>query len=69
MKIIPPREWIPRRMGYDDIDMLIRAPIEQSVQGIKGLYTQYNIQRKAMTVKEFAAMAKSSKYVHSLFKH
>lgn len=58
-KVIPPREWIPRKSGYEDLDLLIKAPIQQSVQGVKGLYTQYNIQRKAMTVKEFAAKATS----------
>ncbi|KAK7484082.1 hypothetical protein BaRGS_00024694 [Batillaria attramentaria] len=61
-KVIPPPEWVPRKSGYDDLDITIPAPIEQVVQGCQGLYTQYNIQRKAMHVKDFKALANSEKY-------
>ncbi|KAL7850900.1 hypothetical protein AOLI_G00212560 [Acnodon oligacanthus] len=61
-KIIPPQEWKPRR-SYDDIDdLLIPAPIQQVVTGQSGLFTQYNIQKKAMTVKEFRKTANSDKF-------
>ncbi|XP_005388731.1 PREDICTED: lysine-specific demethylase 4C [Chinchilla lanigera] len=61
-KVIPPKEWKPRRC-YDDIDnLLIPAPIQQMVTGQSGLFTQYNIQKKAMTVKEFRQLANSGKY-------
>ncbi|XP_030630394.1 lysine-specific demethylase 4A [Chanos chanos] len=61
-KIIPPKEWKPRR-SYDDIDdLLIPAPIQQVVTGQSGLFTQYNIQKKAMTVKEFRKTANSDRY-------
>uniref|UniRef100_A0AAR2L022 [histone H3]-trimethyl-L-lysine(9) demethylase n=1 Tax=Pygocentrus nattereri TaxID=42514 RepID=A0AAR2L022_PYGNA len=61
-KIIPPKEWKPRR-SYDDIDdLLIPAPIQQVVTGQSGLFTQYNIQKKAMTVKEFRKTANSDKF-------
>ncbi|KAL1776917.1 lysine-specific demethylase 4C isoform X1 [Sigmodon hispidus] len=61
-KVIPPKEWKPRQC-YDDIDnLLIPAPIQQMVTGQSGLFTQYNIQKKAMTVKEFRQLANSSKY-------
>ncbi|XP_054545276.1 lysine-specific demethylase 4C isoform X2 [Talpa occidentalis] len=61
-KVIPPKEWKPRKC-YDDIDnLLIPAPIQQMVTGQSGLYTQYNIQKKAMTVKEFRQLANSGKY-------
>lgn len=35
VKIIPPKEWIPRRSGYDieNINMTIPAPICQVVTG------------------------------------
>ncbi|OBS82352.1 hypothetical protein A6R68_23659, partial [Neotoma lepida] len=60
-KVIPPKEWKPRQC-YDDIDnLLIPAPIQQMVTGQSGLFTQYNIQKKAMTVKEFRQLANSSK--------
>ncbi|PIK35030.1 putative lysine-specific demethylase 4C, partial [Apostichopus japonicus] len=60
-KVIPPKEFVPRQR-YDDIDMTIPAPIQQEVMGHQGLYTQYNIQKKAMTVEEYKKLANSSKY-------
>uniref|UniRef100_A0A8C2IGX1 [histone H3]-trimethyl-L-lysine(9) demethylase n=1 Tax=Cyprinus carpio TaxID=7962 RepID=A0A8C2IGX1_CYPCA len=61
-KIVPPKNWKPRR-SYDDIDdLLIPAPIQQVVTGQSGLFTQYNIQKKAMTVKEFRKTANSDKF-------
>lgn len=64
--MIPPKEWKPRQC-YDDIDnLLIPAPIQQMVTGQSGLFTQYNIQKKAMTVKEFRQLANSGKWVDSV---
>ncbi|XP_012808166.1 lysine-specific demethylase 4C isoform X1 [Xenopus tropicalis] len=61
-KVIPPKEWKPKR-HYDDIDdLVIPAPIQQMVTGQSGLFTQYNIQKKPMTVKEFRHMANSGRY-------
>nr|XP_055058576.1 lysine-specific demethylase 4A-like isoform X1 [Misgurnus anguillicaudatus] len=61
-KIVPPKNWKPRR-SYDDIDdLLIPAPIQQVVTGQSGLFTQYNIQKKGMTVKEFRKTANSDKF-------
>lgn len=63
LKVIPPKEWKPRK-HYDDIeDLVIPAPIQQMVTGQSGLFTQYNIQKKPMTVKEFKELANSDKYV------
>ncbi|KGL84070.1 Lysine-specific demethylase 4A, partial [Tinamus guttatus] len=51
------------RQCYDDIDeLVIPAPIQQVVTGQSGLFTQYNIQKKAMTVREFRRIANSDKY-------
>lgn len=62
-KVIPPKEWCPRQSGYDDIGhLIIPAPISQLVTGRQGLYQQYNIQKRAMTVKEFKKMAESEKF-------
>lgn len=61
-KIIPPKEWVPRKGGYEDITMTIPSPICQEVSGGQGLYEQYNIQRKPMTVKEFKRIATSDRY-------
>ncbi|XP_059915621.1 lysine-specific demethylase 4A-like isoform X1 [Gadus macrocephalus] len=61
-KIVPPKGWKPRR-SYDDIDgLVIPAPIQQVVTGQSGLFTQYNIQKKAMTVLEFRKLANSEKF-------
>ncbi|KAE8291106.1 Lysine-specific demethylase 4A [Larimichthys crocea] len=61
-KIVPPKEWKPRG-NYDDIDdLVIPAPIQQVVTGQSGLFTQYNIQKKAMTVREFRKIANSDKF-------
>ncbi|XP_073346708.1 lysine-specific demethylase 4A-like isoform X1 [Pagrus major] len=61
-KIVPPKDWKPRS-SYDDIDeLVIPAPIQQVVTGQSGLFTQYNIQKKAMTVREFRKMANSDKF-------
>lgn len=63
-KIIPPPEWVTRKSGYnlDDLDITIPSPICQVVTGKQGLYHQINIQKKALTVKQFATMANSAKY-------
>uniref|UniRef100_H3D0F1 [histone H3]-trimethyl-L-lysine(9) demethylase n=1 Tax=Tetraodon nigroviridis TaxID=99883 RepID=H3D0F1_TETNG len=61
-KIVPPKEWKPRS-SYDNIDdLVIPAPIQQFVTGQSGLFTQYNIQKKALTVGEFRKLANSDKF-------
>jgi len=58
-KIIPPKEWIPRRSGYnlrtekDLANMKIPSPICQVVTGNRGIYQSINVQKKSMTVKEY----------------
>ncbi|KAF0306787.1 putative lysine-specific demethylase 4B [Amphibalanus amphitrite] len=64
-KIIPPKEWVPRRNGFkvEDIgDMVIKNPICQVVTGRLGSYTQINVQKNAMTVRDFYRMANSATY-------
>ncbi|KAJ8356835.1 hypothetical protein SKAU_G00196290 [Synaphobranchus kaupii] len=61
-KVIPPKEWKPRQ-SYESIEeMVIPVPIMQVVTGQSGLYTQYNIQKKPMTVGEYRKLANSEKY-------
>ncbi|XP_064358993.1 lysine-specific demethylase 4C isoform X2 [Dromaius novaehollandiae] len=62
MSVIPPKEWKPRKHYNDIEDLVIPAPIQQMVTGQSGLFTQYNIQKKPMTVKEFRQLANSDKY-------
>ncbi|XP_016416384.1 lysine-specific demethylase 4A isoform X4 [Sinocyclocheilus rhinocerous] len=61
-KVVPPKDWKPRRT-YDDIDdLVIPTPIQQVVTGQSGLFTQYNIQKKPMTVREFRKTANTDKF-------
>lgn len=67
--MIPPEGWKPRK-SYDTIeDMVIPAPIMQVVTGQSGLFTQYNIQKKSMTVGEYRKLANSKKWVAFICKH
>ncbi|OWR54809.1 KDM4 protein [Danaus plexippus plexippus] len=63
-KVIPPPEWVPRKKGYDldELNITIPSPICQVVTGKQGLFQQINIQKKSMTVKQFAVLANSAKY-------
>ncbi|XP_041862274.1 lysine-specific demethylase 4A-like isoform X2 [Melanotaenia boesemani] len=61
-KIIPPKGWKPRK-SYNNIDdLVIPAPVQQVVTGQSGLFTQYNIQKKPMTVHEFRKTSKLDKF-------
>uniref|UniRef100_A0AAV2L1J2 JmjN domain-containing protein n=1 Tax=Knipowitschia caucasica TaxID=637954 RepID=A0AAV2L1J2_KNICA len=63
-KVIPPKGWKPRKT-YDDIDdLVIPAPIQQVVTGQSGLFTQYNIQKKPMTVHDFRKTSNLEKFFH-----
>uniref|UniRef100_A0A3B4AY92 [histone H3]-trimethyl-L-lysine(9) demethylase n=1 Tax=Periophthalmus magnuspinnatus TaxID=409849 RepID=A0A3B4AY92_9GOBI len=63
-KVIPPKGWRPRQT-YDDIDdLVIPAPIQQVVTGQSGLFTQYNIQKKPMTVHEFRKTSNLEKFCY-----
>ncbi len=62
-KIIPPVEWCPRKSGYSDLSNIkIKTPISQVVEGKEGIYNQYNIQQKPLTIEEFKKLAESSRY-------
>ncbi|XP_061593379.1 lysine-specific demethylase 4A-like isoform X1 [Cololabis saira] len=61
-KVIPPKGWKPRTT-YDNIDdLVIPAPIQQVVTGQSGLFTQYNIQKKPMTLREFRKTSNLDKF-------
>lgn len=55
---------MPRKSGYDisKIDLTIPAPITQIVSGKQGLYQQINVQRRAMSLSQFAELANSERY-------
>ena len=63
--MIPPKEWVPRKKGYgnlEDIDVTIPAPICQVVTGKQGVYQQINIQKKALTIQQFRDLANTDRY-------
>jgi len=63
MQVIPPKEWVARASGYDNIDLVIPAPIEQeALSGCKGAFKVINVARKSMTVQEYERLANSSRY-------
>ena len=59
VKVIPPEEWKARKSAsYDDVDSLtIPIPIKQVLQGTRGVYQQYNIEQKPLSVAEFREKA------------
>ncbi|XP_028259358.1 lysine-specific demethylase 4A [Parambassis ranga] len=61
-KVIPPKGWKPRKTYSDIDDLVIPAPIQQVVTGQSGLFTQYNIQKKPMTVHEFRKTSNVDKF-------
>ena len=64
-KIIPPKEWVPRKQGYkieDLYDMKIPDPICQMMDGNKGIFQAFNMQKRAMGVEEFHTKANNSEY-------
>ena len=67
-QIIPPKEYIPRRHGYEDVKITIPAPVKQMLNGRKGVYQLFNIQQKPLTVKEFERIANDDVYADS-FSH
>ena len=66
-KIIPPKEWVPRKKGYNLEDLFdenkrIADPITQVVTGTKGLYQSINVKSKAISVREFYKKACKREY-------
>lgn len=55
---------MPRKKGYDldTIPITIPAPICQVATGKQGLYQQINIQKKSLTIKQFAELASTDRY-------
>ena len=64
VKVIPPPEWVPRKKGYDikDLNIKIKTPIQQVVSGKQGIYQQFNIQQRSLSVQEFQKMANKDRY-------
>ncbi|KAE9524168.1 hypothetical protein AGLY_015413 [Aphis glycines] len=64
-KVIPPKQWTPRKASYEDDDvmnMVIPVPLCQNVQGKQGVYLQHNTEMKPMKVAKLKKLANSSDY-------
>lgn len=68
-RIVPPKEYVPRRSGYNDVTkfrVTIKKPICQVVATVDsqkpGVYQQVNVPQRTMTVSDFRDLANSPKY-------
>ena len=72
-KIIPPREWVPRRAGYrldrntDLAELKIPKPISQVVNGNRGVFQAFNVQKRTISVKDYEKHAKDERYATPKF--
>lgn len=65
-KIVPPKEWAPRKMGYKQKeidDTIVQNPIKQEVHGKNGLYLVYNIQQRSIKLSQFRKLASTNRYI------
>eukprot|EP00096_Caligus_rogercresseyi_P011268 TRINITY_DN4386_c0_g1_i1.p1 TRINITY_DN4386_c0_g1~~TRINITY_DN4386_c0_g1_i1.p1 ORF type:complete len:808 (-),score=218.17 TRINITY_DN4386_c0_g1_i1:77-2500(-) len=63
-KIIPPKEWVPRKkpLQISELDIRIPDPICQMINGNRGIFQSLNIRKKGMSVQEFHRLAESDRY-------
>lgn len=69
IKIIPPKEYVPRKRGYEDLTefgVTIKKPICQAVANVQtsyqGAYQQVNVPLKSMAITDFRELAISPQY-------
>ena len=66
VKVVPPKEWVPRKSGYnlDDFNYEIAGPIKQHFKqvGARGCYQTKGIVQQKTTVKEYEKMANSNQF-------
>ena len=57
-KVVPPAGWKPRASPYEESDdTVLVAPVRQEAVGQAGIYHMVNIKQRALSVKEFKALA------------
>ena len=58
-QIIPPKEWVPRKEPFDieKCDLKINDPIEQVVNGNRGIYNCINMRKKSISARDFQKKA------------
>ncbi|CAM5999857.1 unnamed protein product [Sphagnum balticum] len=57
--VVPPKGWSPRAKDYEQrlVNLMVRHPIEQNVQGTGGFYEARNIVRDKMPLKQYRRYA------------
>ena len=64
-KIVPPKPWTARRMGYRQKQIeqtLVHNPIKQEIHGKDGIYSVYNTSQRTMNVSRFQRLAATDRY-------
>ncbi|CAF4514474.1 unnamed protein product, partial [Rotaria sp. Silwood2] len=64
-KIVPPKEWTARKMGYKQkqiYEKIVENPIKQEVHGKDGVYSVFNIQQQSIKLGSFQRLASSNRY-------
>ena len=57
-RIVPPKGWIARKQGYEDIDFTVHKAITQHATGRKGLFRTLLVEKKPLSVaKDFKPLA------------
>ena len=54
-KVIPPKNWVARKEGYDKLQFHVKKPIEQNVQktGTHGVYELTLIEQMSRSMERF----------------
>merc|ERR1712147_531804 len=72
-KIIPPKEWVPRKSGYklsenrDIAELRIPQPISQVVNGNRGVFQSFNVQRRCISVQDYEKHSLDERYATPKF--
>uniref|UniRef100_A0A0K2SX66 [histone H3]-trimethyl-L-lysine(9) demethylase n=1 Tax=Lepeophtheirus salmonis TaxID=72036 RepID=A0A0K2SX66_LEPSM len=63
-KIIPPKEWVPRKkpIKLDELNIRIPDPICQMINGNRGIFQSLNIRKKGINVQDYHKLAESDRY-------
>eukprot|EP00347_Sterkiella_histriomuscorum_P019758 403340400 len=56
-KIIPPPGFKARKAGYDNLDLMVKKPIEQNVHGSKGVYELVYFMKESKSLERFKKQA------------
>jgi len=72
-KIIPPKEWVPRKSGYklsenrDIAELRIPQPISQVVNGNRGVFQSFNVQKRCISVQDYEKHSLDERYATPKF--